>query len=337
MAKAKKEEDIKMSFKEKVAEYEKKFKKPDDGGIFIPSGSIGYDWGLGGGYKTGRIYESIAWEGAGKSTMAMHAVAECQKLGYNAAYIDAEHALNKKYAERIGVDWNQLAIYQPSSGEEGFEWGKGLIKTGELRLLIIDSTSGMLPKKQMEDPEGTSNLGLHARLMGTAIPKLVDLSSIHNCAVIVISQFREKIGVIYGSSETTQGGNALKFWASCRTEFRKELIKEGDDVLGIVSKFKIIKNKIVSPYRIGRIPIKFGEGIQKLEELMILGNQYEVIKKHGDGVKILKNDQKYTVSEFYSLLNDNEEFKKDIISDITKKMNDDGGNIDITDDTNGGN
>jgi recombination protein RecA len=337
MAKAKKEEDVKMSFKEKCAALDKFYNKTDKERIFIPTGSIGYDWALGGGYQTGRIYEFISWEGAGKTTLSLHAVAECQKLGLNAMYIDAEHALDRKYAERIGVEWEKMGKFQPDFGEQGFDYIKSILNNGDVSLIVIDSTSGLLPKKMIDDPTGTSNLGLHARMLGPEWVKLQTLADSGNCAIIVISQIREKIGIMFGSPETVQGGNALKFWASGRTELRRELQKEGDDVLGIIAKFKVIKNKVVSPYRTGRIPIKFGEGIQKLEELMILGNQYEVIKKHGDGVKILKNDQKYTVSEFYSLLNDNEEFKKDIISDITKKMNDDGGNIDITDDTNGGN
>lgn len=671
MAKAKKDVvPAKMSFKEKVAELEAKAKRPEPSRIFIPTGSVGYNWALGGGYKTGRVYEKIAWEGCGKTTLALHAAAECQALGLNVGYIDAEHALDQSYASKIGVDWDSMGLFQPSNGEEGFEWAKDMMSTGDMSLLIIDSTSGMLPKKQMEDPAGSSNLGLHARLMGQEVPKLVHLADVHNCAIIFISQFREKIGVMFGclhaetlvnfvdgrsirikdvvdnkikgkvwswneklnifeqkeiidwhfngriqnnsdfihfetegintnngrfgftvtpthkiysngwkeakdlnvgdeilskyeshfgeygeeilkgcfvgdsclhirsnntaslqfedsvnpeyvewkmsilpslkftkngkrwqseytyefakwkkkigkrnpvevfesgiswlslaiwimddghfqknhkryslsvkrfknnreilentgklfrniglqfnitkagtfvftvgssiliaeeirkyipkcmeyklpewaiiknsgnviniksakvikdtnvkiilkrfasnkqmrnigkydisiqdnhnymvgginngvivhnSPETTQGGNALKFWASVRTEFRKELIKEGDDVSGITSRFKVIKNKVVSPYRTGRIPIRFGIGIEKKEEIIELATKFGVIKPWGKTITLVETDVKYDYNEFISELDDNETGLKSYLSNtISAKLN----------------
>jgi len=332
-AKSADKETMTLSFSDKVKELEKKYSKPQHDRMFIPTGSVGYDWALGGGYQTGRIYEKIAWEGAGKTTLSLHAVAECQKMGENALYIDAEHALDRKYAEAIGVDWNALAKFQPSFGEEGFEYTKDLIATGDVRLVIIDSTSGMLPKKQMLDPAGASNLGLHAKLLGTEIPKVVNLADIYNCVVIFISQFREKIGVMFGSPETTQGGNALKFWASVRTEFRRGLSKEGDEVVGIDSKFKVIKNKVVSPYRTGVIPIRFGEGINKVDEMIDLGGEYDVIRKFGKNITLLDNgasgETKYLVEEFISLWKTDDDFRYSINSAIKQRMDNDSSRIEL--------
>jgi len=306
MAKAK-EEQVKMSFEEKAKELSKRFSRGEEQSqIVIPSGSISLDKALGGGYRTKRIFEYIAWEGAGKSTLCLHAVAEAQRLGYNVAYIDAEHALDEVYAKKIGVDWEALkpTLFQPMNGEEAFEFGKELIGTGDLRLCIFDSTSGMKPRKEMEDPAGSSNLGLHARLMGTEIPKIVTLASIHNCAVIFVSQFREKIGVMFGSPETTQGGNALKYWASVRTEIRKSLDKVGDDVVGITSRFKVIKNKIVPPYQTGEIPIVFGEGISKTEEVKNLLKELQIVKERMGVLTVVETGAKYTLKEFEDSVKD---------------------------------
>lgn len=325
MAKAKTEEIV--SFEEKLKELDKRFSRKSVERIIIPTGSVALDKAYGGGYNTGRVYEYIAWEGAGKTSLSLHAIAEAQKLNLNVAYIDAEHALDEAYAKAIGVNWDKFkpSLFQPDFGEEGFEYAKELLKTGELRLLIIDSTSGMLPKKQMEDPAGSSNLGLHARLMGTEVPKLVQLADKNNCCVIFISQFREKIGVMFGSPETTQGGNALKFWASVRTELRRQLNKDGDDVIGINAKFKMIKNKLGVPYQTGAIPIIFGMGINKVGELIELGNEAEILKTWGKTITLLDNgaggETKYTQEEFISLLNDNQEFFDCISKQIKEKIN----------------
>jgi recombination protein RecA len=327
MATSKKEQKPQQSYRERARDLEKQFAQVEPDRIFIPSGSINFDYGLGGGYKTGRIYEHIAWEGGGKTTLALHAVAECQKAKGKVVYIDAEHALDKVYATNIGVNWDDketFTLFQPDSGEDGFEFAKGMMETGEVRLLVIDSANGMLPRKQMEDPAGSSNLGLHARLLGQEIPKIKQMASKHNTAVIFISQFREKIGVMFGSPETTQGGHALKFWASVRTELRKENTKDGDEVYGIYSKFKVIKNKVASPYRKGKIPIVFGVGIDKLQEVIDLGKEFDLLKTRASGGVnyITYGEEKFPEDTFRELLNDNPDFYNKIKSDITKQLSD---------------
>lgn len=325
MATAKKEkvEEPKMSFDEKAKQLAKRFSRVETQTVIIPTGSIQLDKAYGGGYRTKRVFEFIAWEGAGKSTLALHAVAEAQKLGLNVAYIDAEHALDETYAKAIGVDWEKFkgSLFQPMNGEEAFEYGKELIQTGELSLCIFDSTSGMKPKKEMEDPAGTSNLGLHARLMGAEIPKLVALANVHNCCVIFISQFREKIGVMFGSPETTQGGNALKFWASVRTELRKSLDKVGDDVVGITTRFKVIKNKIVPPYQTGEIPIIFGEGIARKHEVKNMLKELEIVKERMGIITVTETGNKLTIAEFNDSVENPDEYNswKDMILNKIKE------------------
>lgn len=318
----KKEEQVKMSFKEKAQALDTKFSTVDHDRFFIPTGSIYFDWGLGGGYQSGRIYEFISWEGAGKTSCALHAVAECQAMGKKVVYIDAEHALDEEYAKAIGVDWSNednLTIFQPDNGEDGFEYAKAMIETGEVSLVVLDSINGLLPKKQLEDPAGTVNLGLHARLIGGEIPKLKVLASKHNVVVICVSQIREKIGVMFGSPETTQGGNALKFWASGRIDIRKENVKEGEEVVGIYSKFKILKNKVCPPYRKGKIPIVFGVGIDKMQEIIDLGKESEVIRPWGS--KIIIGNEKWEKPDFINLVNDNPEFKAELVTKIKNYLN----------------
>lgn len=322
---AKKVEEVKVqsSFQDKAKELEKRFARKEVDRIIIPTGSIKLDKAFGGGYVTGRVFEFIAWEGAGKTSLALHAIASAQKLGLNVAYIDAEHALDRKYAEAIGVDWDSLkpTLFQPMNGEEGFNIIRELLSTGDMQLCVIDSTSGMKPKKEMEDPAGSSNLGLHARLMGQEIPKIVADADVHNCCVIFISQFREKIGVMFGSPETTQGGNALKFWASVRTELRKALDKVGDDVVGIITKFKVIKNKIVAPYQTGEIPITFGVGIDKLEEVKELAKEHDLIRERMGVITMLTDDSKIPSEEFATRLTKDEDFYNGLKTSILEKLN----------------
>jgi recombination protein RecA len=322
MAKEKDTKQVASTFKERVKELEKKFAKPEVDRFFIPTGSIEFDWALGGGYQSGRIYELIAWEGGGKTTLASHAVAECHKLGKRAVYIDAEHAMDPTYAKAIGVEWDneeKFNLFQPDCGEEGFEYARGVMETGEIGLIVFDSANGLLPLKQMEGEEGASNLGLHARLLGQAVPRIKTLASKHNVVVIFISQFREKIGVMFGSPETTQGGHALKFWASGRIELRRENIKDGDEIIGIKSKFKVIKNKVVSPYRKGEIPIEFGVGIDKIKEIFDSGKKFNILKPWGQ--TITYGNDKYSMEEFRTLLQDNQEFFDKIKSEIIFKLN----------------
>lgn len=291
MAKVK---ETKSTFEEIVADLNKKYRS--EGIIertFISTGSILLDNALGGGVSTGRITELIAWEGAGKSTVCQHILANAQKLGMKVAYIDAEHSLDPTYAEAIGVDWKALlpTLFQPTNGEDAFHYGMELIKTGELGVIIFDSTSGMIPKKQLEGDPGTSVLGLHSRLFSQEIPKISAMAATHNTAVVFVSQIREKIGVMFGSPETTQAGNALKFFASNRIELRKTLEKEGDVTIGINSKFKVIKCKTNSPYSTGVINIIFGKGINSDPEVMEIAIENNIISLSGntysyEGVKI---------------------------------------------------
>jgi recombination protein RecA len=322
MAKAEKKEQPKLGFRDKAKELDKQFSSVEHDRSFVPSGSIYFNWGLGGGYQTGRLYELISWEGGGKTTLALHALAECQALGNKAVYIDSEHALDETYAKAIGVDWDNqesLTIFQPDNGEDGFEYAKAMMETGEVRLVVIDSINGMLPKKMLEDPAGSSNLGLHARLMGQEIPKLKVLASKYDVAVICISQVREKIGVMFGSPETTQGGHALKFWASVRVDLRKELDKEGEEVVGIYSKFKIIKNKVVAPYRKGKIPIVFGVGIDKLQEVLDLGKEAGLFRPYGQSTFF--EGTKYLTTDLVKIIEDTPELKEKINLKITEYLN----------------
>jgi len=316
MAKIKEE---KLSLKDKLAELDKQFKREDeDNGYFVSTGSIVLNKAYGGGYKTGRVYEYLAWEGAGKTTLSLHAVAEFQKKGLMTAYIDAEHALDETYANNIGVKWNDVIIRQPDYGEQGWEYAKGLIKTGEISLLVIDSISGMLPKKMLEGEAGDSNLGLHARLTGQELVKVTSLAAKYNCCVILISQFREKIGVMFGNPETTQGGNAPRFWASVRTELRKSLEKEGDDVVGITAKFKVIKNKVSSPYKTGELHIEFGKGIQRWKEVKDLAVEEGIIKKTGNTYSFKENKLGVGEKQLEQCLLDNPELLAEIETALFK-------------------
>lgn len=313
----------KLSFKDRARELEKEFAQPEHDAFFIPTGSIGLDWATGGGWRTGKVYEIMAWEGSGKTTIAKHAIAELQKLNKGeVVVIDAEHAMDPKYAKAIGVNWKPLedaGFFQPMYGEQGYEYAKELIKTGEVRLLVIDSMNGMQPKKVLEGEAGDSNLGLHARLQGVEVLKLKGLASQYNCAVICISQFREKIGVMFGSPETTQGGNGLRFWADCRIDLRKAMDKEGDQEVGIISKVKVVKNKIVSPYRRCHIPIKFGVGIDKLQEVIDLGKEFGLLKTRAGIITFEEN--KYPEADFLGLMNDNPEFYTKLKNTIISKLN----------------
>lgn len=321
MAKAIKEKEEKLSYEKLVEQLNKKYSSTEKEYFDLSTGSLGLDIILGGkGLRSGRIVEVIAWEGAGKTTLCLHLIAEAQKRKMKVAYIDAEHALSREYAENIGTNWEDLkpTLFQPSNGEEAFEYAKTLINSGELKLCIFDSTSGMLPKKQMEDPAGSSNLGLHARLFSSELPKINLAASNNNCLVVFVSQLREKIGVMFGSPEVTQAGNALKFWASTRLDLRKTLDKEGDDVIGLKTKFKVLKNKTASPYQIATVPIVFGVGFDKIQELIEMADENEIIKVWGKSVTF--EETKYTLEDFKELLQTNEEFFNDIREKTIEKI-----------------
>ena len=287
----------------------------------ISTGSIGFDnitLGVG-GFVKGKLYELMGWEGSGKSTICGHAVAECQKQGGVVLYIDGEHAVDKTYFQSLGVDTNKMLIAQPSCGEEGFNVAMEMINTGTIDLVIIDSDSSLIPKKVLDGEVGDSSIGRKALLNSNAYPKLKSALSANNVCVIVISQYREKIGVMFGNPTTTQGGHALKFFSDCRIEVSKSLAKEGDQAYGNITKVKAIKNKMSPPYQLAQFEIVYGVGIDKLKEIMELASDFELIKKWGKTITM--GEIKYTIEEFSALLTDNEEFYNQLKSQIIDKIN----------------
>lgn len=249
----------------------------------IPSGSIGLDIALGiGGYPKGRVVEIYGPESSGKTTLTIHAIAEVQKQGGIAAFIDAEHAFDRYYAEKLGVNTEELIISQPDNGEQALEIADNLIRSGAIDLLIIDSVAALTPKAEIEGEMGDSKMGLQARLMSQALRKLTGTISKTKCCCIFINQLREKIGVMFGNPETTTGGNALKFYASVRIDIRRSSqIKAGDDVAGNRTRVKVVKNKVAPPFRQTEFDIMYGEGISKVGEIIDLGVEHDIVKKAG--------------------------------------------------------
>ena len=288
----------------------------------IPTGSIGLNAALGvGGYPKGRIIEIYGPESSGKTTLAIHAIAEAQKQGGTAAFIDAEHAFDRFYAQKLGVDVNNLWISQPDNGEQALEIADQLIRSSAVDIIVIDSVAALTPKAEIEGDMGDNKVGLQARLMSQALRKLTSNISKTNTTCIFINQLREKIGVMFGNPETTTGGNALKFYASVRLDIRKvTTLKDGDQMIGNQVRVKVVKNKVAPPFRKAEFDIMFGEGISKSGEIVDLGVQYGIIKKSGSWFSY--EDQRLAQGRDATkkLMEDNPELAEELEAKIMAKL-----------------
>lgn len=292
----------------------------------ISTGSLGLDLALGvGGLPRGRVIEIYGPESSGKTTLTLHAIAEAQKKGGIAAFIDAEHAFDRFYAEKLGIDVDNLIISQPDYGEQGLEIAENLIRSGAIDIIVIDSVAALTPKSEIEGEMGDSKMGLHARLMSQALRKLTGAINKTNCTVIFINQLREKIGVMFGNPETTTGGNALKFYASVRLDIRRSTqIKNSDSaVIGNKTRVKVVKNKVAPPFQMAEFDIMYGEGISKVGEIVDLGVEFNIVKKSGSWFSYGDTKLGQGRDAVKNLLKDNpelmEELEEKIVTAIAEK------------------
>jgi len=289
----------------------------------ISSGSLGLDIALGvGGYPRGRVIEIYGPESSGKTTLTLHAIAEAQKAGGIAAFIDAEHAFDRFYAQNLGIDIDNLIISQPDYGEQALEIADNLISSGAIDIIVIDSVAALTPKSEIEGEMGDSKMGLHARLMSQALRKLTGTIHKTNCTVIFINQLREKIGVMFGNPETTTGGNALKFYASVRLDIRRRTqIKDGDKVIGNSTKVKVVKNKVAPPFTIAEFDIMYGLGISKTGEILDLGVEYGIVKKSGSWFSYGETKLGQGRDAVKALIKDNPDLAEELETKIKEVLN----------------
>jgi len=300
----------------------------------IPSGSLTLDLALGiGGYPRGRIVEIFGPESCGKTTLAIHAVAEAQKMGLKAAYIDAENAFDRDYAENLGVDVNSLLFAQPDCGEDCLEIATKLISSGKIGICVIDSVAALIPKAELEGAIGDARVGLQARMMSQALRKMVGIIKKSNCCCIFINQLREKIGVLFGNPETTTGGNALKFYASIRLDVRKSTqIKDGDEATANLTKVKVIKNKCAPPFRKAEFEIEYGKGINKFNEIIDQAIEFDIIHKQGSWFYYENTQIAQGKNNVISILKDNPELLEEIEQQVKDKIiNKDQGVLELDD------
>lgn len=291
---------------------------------FISSGSIGLDYALGiGGYPRGRVIEIYGPESSGKTTLTLHAIAESQKAGGIAAFIDAEHAFDRFYAQNLGVNIDELIISQPDHGEQALEIADNLIRSGAVDIIVIDSVAALTPKSEIEGEMGDSKMGLHARLMSQALRKLTSTISKTKCTVFFINQLREKIGVMFGNPETTTGGNALKFYASVRLDIRRstQLKDTSGNATGNRTRVKVVKNKVAPPFRVCEFDIMYGEGISKIGEILDIGTQAGIVDKSGSWFSYGDTKLGQGRDAVKSLLKDNPELCDELESKISEALN----------------
>jgi len=300
--------------------------RPDETYEAISTGSISLDTALGiGGFPKGRIIEIYGPESSGKTTLAIHAIAESQKKGGIAAFIDAEHAFDPVYARKLGVDIDNLLVSQPDNGEQALEIADNLIRSGAIDIIVIDSVAALTPKAEIDGEMGDSKVGLHARLMSQALRKMTSTISKTGCCCIFINQLREKIGVMFGNPETTTGGNALKFYASVRLDIRRiQAIKDGDQNIGNRVKVKVVKNKVAPPFRVCEFDLMFGEGISKQGEIVDLGVETGVIKKSGSWFSYGESKLAQGREGVKALLRDNPELSDELEAQIRQTLTEKG-------------